>query len=129
MRDFQNFLRLVVEAEGDLPGAEGAEGAEGAVTTIEEANTPTQAFMAYRREANKLMSELEYALTQADKQLAAMGGHTAAFKDTVKTKDQLAAHLGQFQTATPRPTIDRSKIAAMVGKYKGSAPPPATPGT
>jgi hypothetical protein len=123
MRDFQAILRLMIEGDEAAAADPGAAPS----VTLDAATTPSQAYMAYRREASKLIGDLEFAMAQADKQLAAMSGHASAYKDTVKTKDQLQQHLGQFQTATPRPTIDRSKIAAMVGKYKGAAPAAPAP--
>lgn len=111
MKDFQSYLKSFFEAEemGPAPGG-----------TIESATTPIQAYLAYRRELNDMMTKVQGTLEKVEIQMDAIQGKVGGYLDTAKSKAEIGAQTAAFTPTKARPVINRNRNAALVDKY---APP------
>lgn len=113
MKDFQNYLKVMLEAAAASDKAP--------VTNLESATTPIQAYMAYRRELNDLMSKVQGALEKVEMQIDAVGGKVGGYLDTAKTRLDITAQTASFNPTKARPAINRNRNQAMVDKYAPQA--------
>lgn len=130
MNDFQNFLKLIVEADdpeqhGHAPPPPGTFSG-----SLEDAKSPRDAYAAYSKELNALWETLKTTVNTAVTQIEKLHGHATGFatkmKDLGISSDKGLQQKLKAAAAPALPTFDRSKLAAIRGRHGiVSATPPA----
>lgn len=131
MRDFQDYLKRMVEDGEEPTGDPAAAGPVKPGVSLDQAKSPAEAFMAYQRELTGLWGNVKNILVHADTALGNIEGEIEDYlKDALPVNKVDAAVDTAYKPGRARPTIDRNAIRAMTQKAQGAAtPPPAAPTT
>ena len=123
MKDFQDYLKTIIE--GDAAAAVGGGDPTPARpgVSLDAANNPSEAYMAYKQELSALWQTMKGTLVNADKALETIQQHLTDFtSDAIPLKNVDATVDAAYATKKPRPTIDRSAISAMTNRAKQAVP-------